>query len=163
MLVRVGGRWVSLDARLPPVLFVEALREGRLAEFLLPASAHREVRAHHCRLDVRLEGPTGRCWVQTKSVTLVEERTALFPDAVTVRGRHHVEVLQHMVARGERAALVFVVQRDDAIDFRPHERSDPAFCRAVRQAAAAGVGVYAYTCRVTEAHIAIAGAIPVLL
>ncbi len=163
VLVEVGERLVCLDARLPPALFAEAVTQGRLAEFAPPTALRREVRAEGCRLDVLLEEPTGRCWVETKSVTLVEEGTALFPDAVTARGRHHVEVLRRLVARGDRAALVFIVQRDDALRFRPHERSDPAFCAALRRAVSSGVEVHAYTCHVTEQEITIAQAIPTAL
>jgi len=94
---------------------------------------------------------------------LVEEGTALFPDAVTARGRRHVEELARAVALGDRAAVVFVVQRDDATRFAPHDASDPLFGQALRLAAAAGVEVYAYTCRVSEQEVCIDRPIPVML
>ena len=163
VLVRVGDRLVSLDARLPPLLFAEALQQGRLAEFRGCRLAGREVALHGHRIDLVLACPAGHCWVETKSVTLVVGGTALFPDAVTARGRNHVEALRERVAAGERAAVVFVVQRDDAARFRPHDESDPAFGAALRRAAATGVEVYAYTCHVSDARIAIARPIPVVL
>ena len=163
ILVRVAGHWVSLDARLPGPLFVEAVRAGRLPEFAGYPHIQQEVPLNGSRIDVLLEGPRGRCWVEAKSVTLVEEGAALFPDAVTARGRRHVETLLQAVRRGVRAAVVFVVQREDAAYFRPHDASDPAFGAALRRAAAAGVEVYAYTCRVNEREIVLQQRIPVVL
>ena len=43
------------------------------------------------------------------------------------------------VQEGQRAAVVFVVQREDAERLVPHDENDPAFGRALRQAARAGV------------------------
>ena len=163
VMVRVDGQLVSLDARLPAPLVAEAVREGRLAEFTGYTQVREEVQLEHSRIDVLLEGPPGRCWVEAKSVTLVEEGTAYFPDAVTARGKRHVETLARAVARGERGAIVFVVQREDAQRFAPHDASDPAFGQALRAAARVGVEVYAYRCRVTPDTIEIAERIPVLL
>ncbi len=163
VLVQVDGRWVSLDARLPAPIFLEAWRARRLAEFADYTRARREVPLGNSRLDLLLEGTVGRCWVETKSVTLVCDGTGLFPDAVTARGRRHVESLVQAVQQGDRAAVVFIVQRSDAVRFRPHDASDPAFGRALRAAVAAGVEVYAYTCYVTEQSITLASRIPVQL
>lgn len=163
LLVEVAGRLVSLDARLPGPLVAEAVREGRLDEFHDYPHVREEVRLDDSRIDLLLEGGRGRCWVEAKSVTLVEEGVALFPDAVTRRGRKHVNTLARAVENGECAAVVFVVQRDDARAFAPHDASDPDFGRALRAAATVGVLVYAYTCTVTPSEIAIARRIPVLL
>lgn len=163
LMVRLGSRLVSLDARLPGQLFQEAVLAGSLPEFAGYDQVEREVVLGRSRLDLRLRGGKGVCWVEAKSVTLVERGTALFPDAVTVRGRRHLEELSRVLAAGDRAAVVFVVQRDDAERFTPHEESDPAFAAALRQAANAGVEVYAYACRVTEAEVSIVRSLPVVL
>ena len=64
---------------------------------------------------------------------------------------------------GNRAAVVFVVQRDDAERFAPHEEADPAFGQVLRQAARSGVEVHAWRCRVSREAIRLAEAIPVVL
>ncbi len=163
LMVRLGSRLVSLDARLPARLFEEAVLAGALPEFAGYRQVAREVVFGDSRLDLRLSGDQGVCWVEAKSVTLVEEGTALFPDAVTARGRRHLGELTRAVAAGHRAAVVFVAQRDDAVRFAPHEASDPAFGAALREAAGAGVEVYAYACRVSEDEIAITRPLPVVL
>lgn len=163
-LVEVDGQWVSVDARLPNALVRDALRAGRLTPLVGYSTVRREVSFGRSRFDFLLEAP-GRppCLLEVKSVTLLVEGLACFPDAVTARGRRHVEELTGAVAAGYRAAVVFVVQRGDAQGFRPHDESDPAFGRALRAAARQGVELYAYGCHVEPGRIGIEGALPVTL
>jgi sugar fermentation stimulation protein A len=112
-------------------------------------------------LDFRLKGPESVCWVEVKSVTLVDNHTALFPDAPTARGTRHLQELSRAVKDGEKASIVFVVQRGDAQRFAPHDDADPAFGAALRAAADAGVGVYAWTCAVSRQIIAVDRQLPV--
>ncbi len=99
------------------------------------------------RADWLLQDHTGGepdCFIEVKNVTAaVEEGVALFPDAVTERGRRHLDVLAEWVARGGRAGLVFCVQRTDAEEVRPAEAIDPDYAAALRRAIAAGVEVAA--------------------
>ena len=149
LLVDLDGVLVSTDAHLPNCLMEEALREGRLPPFKGYETVRREVQRGGSRLDFALEGKGQRCLIEVKSVTLVRGGLALFPDAPTVRGRRHAEELRQAVAAGERAAIVFVVQREDADAFAPNDGTDLAFGRALRRAAGEGVEVYAYACRVS--------------
>lgn len=163
LLVRHRGRWVGVDARMPNPLFEEALRAGRLPEFSGCGEIRREVSWRGSRIDFSLAGAGERWLVETKSVNLVDGGTALFPDAPTSRGARHLEHLREACRQGVRAAVVFIVQRSDARRLAPHDRADPAFGAALRQAAAAGVRTLAYTCRVTPAAITVARSIPVTL
>lgn len=165
LMVRLRDTLVSIDARLPNKLFSEALRKGVLPGFEGLSLVRGEVAYGRSRLDFLLESEDddGRCLVEVKSVTLVQEGVALFPDAVTERGRRHVRELCHALQGGRRAAVVFVIQRDDAHAFAPHDASDPAFGAALREVVAAGVEVYAYTCQVTPEEVAIREPVPVLL
>lgn len=161
-LVEYAGVLVSVDARLPNPLLADAFAAGRVPDLPYP-DVSREVALGDSRLDFHLSGPDGICWLETKSVTLVEEGIARFPDAPTVRGRRHLLELEQVCAEGVRAMVVFVIQRPDARAFRPHESADPAFAAALCQVAAAGVEIRALTCRVSREEIAIEREIPVLL
>jgi sugar fermentation stimulation protein A len=163
LMVDLEGILVSIDARMPSRLLYNALQAGRLEEFAGYAEVRREVTYGQSRLDLALEGgPDGeRCFIEAKSVTSVKDGVALFPDAPTQRGRRHLGELARARAEGHRAAVVFVVQRDDAICFSPHDGADPAFGQALREAAQAGVEVYAYKCRVSEGEIALNAPLPV--
>ena len=160
-LVAYADTLVSVDARLPNRLLAEALAAGRLEPFRGYSRVEQEVRLGESRLDFRLSGSAGVCWVEVKSVTLVEHGIARFPDAPTVRGVRHLRELTRVVGEGTGAAVAFVIQRSDARRFAPHEQADPDFAAALREAASVGVGVYAWACEVSQRAIAIAGRVPV--
>ncbi|HHB90453.1 MAG TPA: DNA/RNA nuclease SfsA [Anaerolineae bacterium] len=161
-LVQLPEALVSIDARLPNPIFAEAVAAGKLPEF--PCHGIQpEVRYGDSRLDFRLEGPEGVCWVETKSVTLVEAGVAYFPDVPTARGSRHLRELLDILERGERAAVVFIIQRGDAVAFAPAAAVDPLFAQTLAQVAAAGVEVRAYVCRVDLEEIVLDHPVPVRL
>ncbi len=101
--------------------------------------------------------------LETKSVTLVVGGVGLFPDAPTERGTKHLRSLGHAVQSGHRAAVVFVVQRADAVAFSPNDTADPEFGAALRRAVEAGVEAYAYACQVSLEGVTLAQPLPVRL
>lgn len=164
LMVRLPDTLVSIDARLPNKLFLEALLKGALPEFEGLSLVRGEVACGRSRLDFLLESENdSRCLVEVKSVTLVQQGVACFPDAVTERGRRHVRELCDALHGVGRAAVVFVIQRDDAQAFAPHDASDPAFGETLREVATRGVEVYACTCQVTPEEVVIDGRVPVVL
>ena len=115
------------------------------------------------RFDFRLETPAGPCFVEVKGVTLEENGRALFPDAPTERGVKHLRGLTRAVEQGYRAAVFFVVQMKGPKSFSPNDATHPAFGEALRRAAAAGVEIYAYDCRVTPSSLVLDAPVEVLL
>ena len=160
-LVEVDGVLVSADARLPNVVLREAIEAGKVSELAGYDTVAREVPLYESRVDLLLTGPPGRCYVEAKSVTLVEDGVGLFPDAPTERGRKHVMSLHRAVRRGDRAAVVFVIQRSDAHSLTPNEPSDPRFCETLRAAVADGLEAYAFRCEVTLSRVDLADSVPV--
>ncbi|MCA9001389.1 MAG: DNA/RNA nuclease SfsA [Planctomycetes bacterium] len=148
--IQVNGTWVNVDTGLPEALAFEAIQAGLIQPLTGYASARREVKyGKNSRIDVLLEDPEkGRCYVEVKNTTLVDGSRALFPDAVTERGRKHLYELASMVEEGHRAAMLFVVSRDDVKSFSPAEEIDPAYTESLREVAARGVEVLAYSTRV---------------
>jgi sugar fermentation stimulation protein A len=158
-LIMYEGTLVSLDTQLPNALFAEALA---CRQIILPGYApgsytlRREVPLGHSRIDFLLARDTvGPFWVEVKSASLVVDGVALFPDAITERGRRHLHELSAAAAAGDPAALVFIVQRCDATAVAPHTAADPAFATALTEARQAGVALLAYTCRVRVAGVEI--------
>lgn len=166
VLMHYAGTLVCVDTRYPNSLYEEALMQARGPEARVLGGGYpeiqREVTRGDSRLDFCLNGPTGRLWIECKSVSLVEERVGLFPDAPTARGRRHLYELMEIVAAGEKAAVVFVVQRGDADALAAHRERDPAFALALAEAARAGVEVRAYCCDIGLDAMAIGREIPVL-
>ena len=160
-LVQIGDVLVSADSRLPNQLVSEATQKGSLPEFREYDGFAREVKFEDSRLDIRLTGPEGLCYIEVKSVTLVENDTGLFPDAPTERGRRHLETLVMAVGQGHRAAVLFVVQRPDASALVPNRPADPDFSDTLADAIGRGVEAYAYRCTVSRRHVRLAESIPV--
>ncbi len=162
-----GGVLISVDSRLPNRLFAAGLQRGVFDAWLGLSPQAWQVRPEPAygagRLDFLLTAPDRRWWIETKSITLVEGGVALFPDAPTARGRRHLADLCRLVGAGEGAAVVFIVQRNDAVAFAPHPTADPDFPAALRRAGACGVLVKAYRCAVRLEGIAGLAEIPVRL
>ena len=163
-----NGRLVSLDSRVPNALVWEELQADRLAPFAGAQEIAREVTTPldhdgvRSRFDFRLVDAAGTpCWIEVKSATLVEDGVARFPDAPTVRGRRHVEELTALRHAGDRAAVLFIIQRPDAVRLEPKYDTDPEFAAALATAADAGVELYAYTCDLTPERIALRARVPV--
>lgn len=154
--------WVGLDARMPPRVVIDAWHAGHLPMLAEYETVRREVVFGSSRLDLRFEGPSGVCYVEAKSVNLVEDGIALFPDAPTTRGVRHLGELRAAIAQGHRAAVAFVVQRPDAGSLAPHPTADPVFTEALRAAVADGVTAVALRCRMADGTLEPLGTIPVV-
>ncbi len=148
--IEVDGAWVNVDTNLPNRVAFEAITAGRIGPLRGYAEARREVKyGRNSRIDILLTKKTGeRCYVEVKSTTLAEGRLALFPDAVTDRGRKHLGELVEMVRAGHRAVQFFLISRGDVTRFRSADAIDPKYGETLREAADAGVEVLAYRTRV---------------
>ncbi len=163
-LVELGaGHWAGIDASLPNRVVGEALRAGRIAAL----AGYDRVRAEvaygtRSRVDFLLEGPAGRAFVEVKNVHLRREGDwAEFPDCVTARGAKHLAELAEVAARGDRAVLVYLVQRTDCARMRLAADLDPGYARAAVAAAAAGVEFLAVGTVISPRGIALGDQIPV--
>ncbi len=152
---------VCIDSRISPLLVWESQWKGLLSEFKGYESGSRELTFGDSRLDLAFDRADGRILIEVKSVNLVRNRRALFPDAPTLRGRRHVLTLVKAIEEGNRAAIVFVVQRSDTDAFSVNRLQDPEFAFTLQWAITQGVEVYAYKCAVTLTDIRIMGRIPV--
>lgn len=161
VMVRAASGLVSVDSRVPNRLLGVVLREGGLVEFAGWELVRQEATLGESRLDFLLSDGAHRCWIEAKSVTLVVDGAALFPDAPTARGARHLGELARAREAGDRAAAVFIVQRGDANRFAPNRALDPEFTLALEDAARRGVEIYAYRCRVEPGSIGIERRIPV--
>jgi sugar fermentation stimulation protein A len=158
-----GEGVVSIDTSLPNRLIRFALQRDALRE-LHPWKLARAEWAHgRSRFDFLLEAPGRRpLAMEVKSVTLVEGGIARFPDAVTARGARHVRELTEMVGSGEfEAAVLFVLQRDDARVIEAAPGIDPDFASALSEARETGVRVLGRRCVVGLEALRLGAPVPV--
>jgi sugar fermentation stimulation protein A len=158
-----SGGLAGINTMLPNRLVAEALAGGAIAELAGYSTVRPEVKyGEASRVDFLLTGP-GRpsCWLEVKNVHL--SRTpglAEFPDCVAARSTRHLRELEAMVAAGDRAVALFVVQRTDCEAFSACAELDPAFAAGLDHAAEAGVEVLVYACDMSVEHIVLARPIP---
>jgi sugar fermentation stimulation protein A len=145
--VEVDGTWVNVDTGLPNKLVPEAVAAGLVPTLRGYDRIRTEVKyGKNSRIDVLLEKEDGaRCYVEVKNTTLARGKRALFPDAVTERGRKHLVELMEMVAEGHRSVMFFCVSRSDVTSFAPADDIDPAYGETLREAVAAGVELEAWS------------------
>jgi sugar fermentation stimulation protein A len=153
-LIQASGTWVGINTLHPNRLVAEAVMKGAICELdSYPAIRREVVTRRGTRLDLCLEGGDCRCYVEVKNVTLKIGGAAAFPDAVSERATRHLKELIRLKRRGYRAAVFFVVQRNDCEIFRPADEIDPEYGRWLRRAVRAGVEALPYRAQVTPQEI----------
>ncbi len=163
-LVEADGTLVGVHTGVPNKLVRAAIADGAIPELAGYATMRAEVRYGHerSRIDLLLEHEARRrCWVEVKNVHWRTGDIARFPDAVTRRGAKHLRELKAQVEIGERAVMLYVVQRSDCCALGLARDVDPDYARACVEAVRAGVEVVAYACHVRLAGISIAHPVPV--
>ena len=161
-LIQMPNSLVGVNTQMPNRLVAHAVRRGRVPELrgytqILPESRT----LNRSRIDLLLrEVALPECYVEIKNCTFVENGMALFPDAVTARGRKHLEVLQQLVAQGARCVMFYLVQRMDAQAFAPADRIDPAYGETLRRSIAAGVEILVYDVQIDLQGIALNRRLP---
>ena len=155
-MLEIDGAMVGINTSRPNGLVEEAIEAGRIPELTGYEKLRREVKyGKNSRIDILLEGEGDkRTYVEVKNVTLAREGgIAEFPDAVTARGAKHLDELADMVREGHRAAMVFLIQRDDCDALVLARDIDKKYGEAFDAAVKAGVEVYAIGCRLTADEI----------
>jgi len=163
IMVYKDGDLVSLDTMLPNSLAAEAIEAGRLKEFEGYRVVRREVQYRNSRFDLLLSKGGTLCFLEVKSVTLVKGRTAMFPDAPTLRGTRHIHHLMEAMDEGYEAAILFLIQRNDADRFTTNDDTDPKFARALRQSQKRGVKLCVYNCKISIKEVEIDQQVDILL
>ncbi|PQA85581.1 DNA/RNA nuclease SfsA [Hyphococcus luteus] len=165
-LVEIGGVLIPVNTTNPNRIVPEALDKGVIPELSGYGEIAREVKyGEGSRIDLLLSGGRRKkpCYVEIKNVHL--SRTpglAEFPDSVTKRGAKHLEELSRLAdAKQARPVMLFVVQRADCRRFAPAADLDPAYAKALKSAASAGVELLCYDCEVTTSEVVLRKALEI--
>jgi sugar fermentation stimulation protein A len=154
-MIKINGDWVGINTNIPNVLAYEAVKNGEIDELQGYTQVKREVKYGNSRFDIYAENENEKCFVEVKNVTLKEGDYALFPDAVTKRGKKHLEELIRVKEAGIRAVMLFVVQRLDVDTFAPAWNIDPDYSEKLNEAYRKGVEVIPVQAKVTPEKIEI--------
>jgi sugar fermentation stimulation protein A len=106
--------------------------EARMIPGLEGATVLRqEVTIGKSRFDFLLQQDEKDVVVEVKSCTLVGNRIAMFPDAVTIRGRRHLQELAELSKEGKKAVVLFMVHWAKADFFMPEWHTDLELARTM--------------------------------
>ena len=162
-----GVGLVGVNTMNPNRIGEAAIAEGRIAELTGYPILRREVRYdENSRIDILLQSDPDAlqrpsAWVEIKNVHF--NRTpglAEFPDCKTERAVKHLKALERVVDAGDRAVMLFIVQRMDCTAFTTADDIDKAYGPALREAASHGVEVLCYSCHLTPEAIRLDRALP---
>jgi sugar fermentation stimulation protein A len=160
-MIHESGEWIGVNTARANALVIEAIKNGTVTELRGHTRIQKEVRtSSHCRLDLVVYHEESPTFVEVKSCTYVENKVAMFPDAVTERGVKHLRELSGLVRQGYRAAVFFLIQRSDAAFFRPAASIDPLYAKTLKEVHEEGVAILAYRADVSPEGIVINQPLP---
>lgn len=147
--VDMGKGWIGVHTGRVNRVIGEAIRAQRLGPLAGYGDLHYEPRFAArgypvSRFDLLLRGPgKADTYVEVKNATLLVDDCVQFPDAVTKRGRKHLQLLARAARQGHRAVIVYAVNRPEGRFFAPAAHIDPRYSQALERAIASGVEVLA--------------------
>ncbi|SFT99263.1 sugar fermentation stimulation protein A [Kosakonia arachidis] len=150
------GAFICVNTQQANALTKEAILADRLAELTGYSSLKSEVKygAERSRIDFLLQAEDRRnCYIEVKSVTLAEQQSGYFPDAVTLRGQKHLRELMSVAASGDRAVILFAVLHSAVEHFSPARHIDEEYARLLSDAQRQGVEVIAYKAELSANNI----------
>ena len=159
--VEKGSRMINMDSQIPNRLAEEWVREGNLfpdVTLIRPETIYGS-----SRFDLYVEAGDRKIFIEVKGVTLEEDGVCRFPDAPSDRAVKHLEELIRAGKEGYETCVFFVVQMKGVRYFTPNTDTHPAFAETLVKAAAAGVKILAYDCKVEADSIRIADPVDVVL
>ncbi|MCR4316215.1 MAG: DNA/RNA nuclease SfsA [Planctomycetes bacterium] len=153
-LIDAGTGLVGVQTHKANDIVHEAIASGSVKSLAGFDEIRREVRyGENSRVDILLRKKDELCFVEVKNVTLKDGDLALFPDAVSERGLKHLVELAREKAAGNRAVILFLVNRMDVKSFAPATEIDPAYSAKLKEVKSLGVEVLALQTKITPESI----------
>jgi sugar fermentation stimulation protein A len=167
--VDMGSGWVGVHTGRTNPVVAEGIAAGRIPTLAGYRQLRREVSLAPLgqprgRLDIGLgDGPAPDALVEVKNVTLLDDEHLRFPDAISLRGRKHLDLLLAAVREGRRGVVLFAANRPEGSRFGPAWTIDPGYAERLVEVAAAGVEILAIRIRHTADGMEVGDAVTVEL
>jgi len=158
--------WVGVNTSLPNRIIKLALEQN-----LFPLGSYNKIRFEvpygadkKSRVDFVLDGDCASrstrgdrtTYIEVKSTTWVNGRTALFPDTETTRGQKHLRELTALIPAND-AVMLYFINRGDCTAFAPGDGADPIYGQLLRAAIALGLIVLPCRFEITPEGISYLG------
>ncbi|ENL1642218.1 DNA/RNA nuclease SfsA [Raoultella ornithinolytica] len=141
------GAIICVNTLRANILAKEAILAGNIVELSGYNTLKSEVKygEEKSRIDIMLQAEERQnCYIEVKSVTLAENDSGYFPDAVTERGQKHLRELMSVAAVGDRAVILFAVLHSAIDRFSPAHHIDARYAQLLIEAQTKGVEILVY-------------------
>ena len=174
-LVENNGALVAMFSQQANKIVFDAIKENKIKELSGYSILESEKTIGNSRIDIYLANEDksskddgedsnngdssiiDETYVEVKSVTLIKDGVAQFPDAPTERGRKHLEELISLKKEGIRAVVFFLIEHPNGNSFRPNWENDSKFSHTLKKAYAEGVEILVYKTENTLNSIELVG------
>jgi len=140
-MIKLNGSWVGVNTSHPNLIAFEAIKNGEIDQLTGYDHVQREVKTGNSRIDIMAQNNKETCFIEVKNVTMKDGNYARFPDAVTTRGKKHLDELIALKKEGIRAVMLYIIQRSDVNLFSPAFDIDPNYAQTLKIAYQAGVEI----------------------
>lgn len=157
------GDWICVNTHRANDLISQFITENKIPELSDYDNISREVKYgdENSRIDLLLKKKQQvNCYIEVKSVTLLENNIGYFPDAVTIRGQKHLRELSLIAERGERAVLFFAVLHTGIKKMSVASHIDCQYAALLQQATNVGIEILCYQIKISEKGLAMDKKIP---
>lgn len=162
-LIENNGALVAMYSQQASKIVIDAILNEKIKELSDYDIVEAEKTIGNSRIDIYLanldndNNPIDETYVEVKSVTLIKDGIAQFPDAPTERGRKHLEELISLKKEGIRAVVFFLIEHPNGNSFRPNWENDPNFSQTLNKAYLEGVEILVYKTENTLESIELVG------
>jgi sugar fermentation stimulation protein A len=129
--VEKNGSPILLHTHLNNVVARHLIEHNRVPGLEGSVIVRPEVKMGKSRFDFLLNKGGQEIVLEVKSCTLFSGRIAMFPDAVTLRGKRHLIELASLSGKKRKAAVLFIVHSPRIDYFLPEYHTDLEFSRAL--------------------------------
>ncbi|EJD6368324.1 DNA/RNA nuclease SfsA [Providencia rettgeri] len=153
-----NGDFICINTLRANQLVAQALAEKHIPELSEYSVIKPEMKygSENSRIDFFLSNSElPDCFIEVKSVTLLENGHGFFPDAVTLRGQKHLRELSQIAKEGKRAILLFVALHTGIHVASAAAHIDKKYAQLLEEARQSGVEVLCYQADITVQQMAL--------
>ena len=166
LTVNTDGHFIGVNTQRANALVDEALENKKLSTLEGYTNRRREVKygSENSKIDFLLTADgLVDCYLEVKSVTLLDGDCGYFPDAKTVRGQKHLRELIQMIDSGHRSVIVFCSQHTGIQRITPAQHIDPIYAELCKKAVKHGVEFIGLGIHCNSEKIYVTREIPIIL
>ena len=154
-IISVNKKLIGVNTLLTNKIVLESLKKKKIKELSNYNNIKTEVKfSNNTRFDFLIANNKKKCFVEVKNVTLSRKNEiAEFPDAVTTRGKKHLNELINAKKKGYESYIFYLVQREDCRLFKIAEDIDEEYKNTFNKALKNGVNVLCYDCKLNDEEI----------